>query len=91
MFINDMTKCVGDKTNIALYADDTKIWREIIGWDDHVALQNDIDHLLEWANLNKMNFHPQKCKVLSVTKHSHDPILPFQTFFINWVVHSLSM
>ena len=81
MFINDMTKCVGDKTNIALYADDTKIWREIIGWDDHVALQNDIDNLLEWANLNKMNFHPQKCKVLSVTKHSHDPILPFQTFF----------
>ena len=48
MFINDMTKCVSDKTNIALYADDTKIWREIIGWDDHVALQNDIDHLLEY-------------------------------------------
>ena len=79
-----MTKCVDDKTNIALYADDTKIWREIIGWDDHVALQNDIDHLLEWANLNKMNFHPQKCKVLSVTKHIVMTLYClFKRFFIN--------
>ena len=63
-----------------LYADDTKIWREIIVWDDHLALQNDIDNLLRWANINKMTFHPQKCKVVSVAKNSFEPILPFQLF-----------
>ena len=52
---------ISDKTNIALYADDTKIWREIIVWDDHLALQNDIENLLQWANMNKMTFHSQKC------------------------------
>ena len=53
MFINDMFDCISDKTNIALYADDTKIWREIIVWDDHLALQNDIDNLLRWATGTK--------------------------------------
>ena len=81
LFINDMAMCVSDKTNIALYADDTKIWREIIDWEDHLVLQNDINQLQEWANVNKMNFHPQKCKVLSVAKHSYNPILPFHVFF----------
>ena len=28
LFINDMFSCVTEGTNIALYADDTKIWRE---------------------------------------------------------------
>ena len=70
MFINDTFDCISDKTNIALYADDTKIWREIIVWDDHLALQNDIDNLLRWAN----------CKVVSVAKNSFEPILPFQLF-----------
>ena len=57
MFMNDMFDCFSDKTNIVLYADDTKIWREIIVWDDHLALQNDIENLLRWANMNKMTFH----------------------------------
>ena len=80
MFINDMFDCISDKTNIALYADDTKIWREIIVWDDHLALQNEFDNLLRWANINKMTFHPHKCKVVSVAKNSFEPILPFQLF-----------
>ena len=63
MFIFD---CISDKTNIALYADDTKIWREIIVWDDHLALQNYIENLLQWANMYKMTFHPQIFKVVSV-------------------------
>ena len=66
MFINDTFDCISDKTNIALYADDTKIWREIIVWDDHLAL-------LRWASMNKMTFHSQKC-------NSFEPILPFQLF-----------
>ena len=58
MFINDMFDCISDETNIALYADDTNIWRETIVWDDHLALHNDIENLLRWANMNEMTFHP---------------------------------
>ena len=67
LFINDMSKCVSPGTNIALYADDTKIWRKIESPEDHDILQNDINALLRWSIINKMNFHPDKCHVVKVT------------------------
>ena len=84
LFINDMINCVSNKTNIALYADDTKIWREITCWNDQEILQNDINSLFQWAIQNKMKFHPHKCKVLRVGRHGlrlDEPIFPFTTFF----------
>ena len=67
LFINDMHKSVSPGTNIALYADDTKIWRKIVSYMDHIILQRDISALLEWSRINKMTFHPDKCKVVKVT------------------------
>ena len=67
MFINDMFQCISSGTDIALYADDTKISRQIDSWSDHVILQQDIDALHLWSVNNKMKFHPVKCKVLHVT------------------------
>ena len=84
LFINDMSECISKDTNIALYADDTKIWRRIVHWSDHEVLQNDINSLLNWAHLNKMNFHPDKCKVLSFSTNSTEKsnwnMFPFQVF-----------
>ena len=66
LFINDLPACLSQGTNIALYADDTKIWRPIYSDSDHDILQKDIDNLNDWAVKNKMKFHPQKCKVVSL-------------------------
>ena len=82
-----MTDCVSEGTSIALYADDTKIWRNIHTWQDHLTLQSDIDKLYEWSSANKMNFHPRKCKVLPVavdqTVHCNIEWMPFpfQVFY----------
>ena len=62
-----MFECISQKTDIALYADDTKIWREIKISEDHFILQSDIDKLFAWSNRNKLKFHPSKSKVLSTT------------------------
>ena len=81
LFINDMFQCISQKTDIALYADDTKIWREIIISEDHFILQSDIDKLFAWSIRNKMKFHPSKSKVLSITNQRnmlHN--LPFTIF-----------
>ncbi len=67
LFINDISSGLNPGTNIMLYADDTKIWREMLVEEDYVILQRDIDHLLDWAIRNKMKFHPSKCKVLSIS------------------------
>ena len=67
LFINDLPDCISQGTNIALYADDTKIWRKINSSIDEKILQRDIDALCTWSKKNKMKFHPKKCKVLSVS------------------------
>ena len=69
LFINDLPEGLSPDTNLALYADDTKIWRTIHTELDHEILQNDIAYLNSWATLNKMKFHPQKCKVVSIAHH----------------------
>jgi endonuclease/exonuclease/phosphatase family metal-dependent hydrolase len=70
LFINDLPAGLNPGTDIALYADDTKIWRRMVSEEDHVALQEDITYLHNWSINNKMNFHPQKCKVISVASRS---------------------
>ena len=82
LFINDINICVSSGTNIALYADDTKIWRIIDSENDSIILQNDIVSLKNWSIRNRMTFHPQKCKVLTISRkysniYEH---LPFYRF-----------
>ena len=67
-----MPEGISSDTGLALYADDTKIWRVIENNDDNSVLQNDIDYLNKWALDNKMKFHPRKCKVLSIQKSQVD-------------------
>ena len=82
LFINDLPSGLSPGTDLALYADDTKISRRISSEIDHSILQKDIDYLNDWAAQNQMKFHPRKCKVLSVSKSS--PwllnVLPFIQF-----------
>ena len=81
IFINDMQSVISPGTSIALYADDTKIWREIISEHDQVCLQNDINNLYKWSVDNMMKFHPDKCKVLAVTNKRLTYELPFYEYF----------
>ena len=47
------------------------MWRKIRSPLDCSILQRDINSLNEWANRNKMKFHPSKCKVLSISSRTH--------------------
>ena len=82
LFLNDIVCGLHGGTNILMYADDTKIWRQIECEDDHLTLQLDINYLHDWSVRNKMKFHPSKCKVLMVSKHLPPflNILPFIQF-----------
>ena len=59
LFINDLPAGLNFGTDLALYADDTKIWRRMTSEKDHVALEEDISYLHNWSINNKMKFHPQ--------------------------------
>ena len=66
--MNDIVAGLNPGTNIMMYADDTKIWRQMVNFDDHITLQKDIDYLMDWSLRNKMKFHPSKCKALMVSR-----------------------
>ena len=78
-----MMPIISEGTRIALYADDTKIWREIKCDIDQIKLQKDIDSLYFWSIKNKMKFHPDKCKALSISNKYISCELPFWEFIYN--------
>ena len=48
-YINDLPEQV--RSDMFLFADDTKIFQQIKGNDDHVKLQEDINTMLSWAEV----------------------------------------
>ena len=70
MYINDMPDIV--TSQIFLFADDTKIFREILDESDHTHLQKDLDELQNWSNTWLLKFHPEKCKAMTIGKGEPD-------------------
>ena len=64
IFINDMPDEI--KSEIFLFADDTKIFNEVSKETGKITLQSDINKLVDWSNTWKLRFHPDKCKVLDL-------------------------
>ena len=85
LFINDIYVNIDKDTNIILYADDTKIWRKINSEADCKILQKDINSLSIWFEKNKMFFHPDKCKALSIydRRPNFVKVLPFPHQYYN--------
>ena len=51
-------------SNIRLFADDAKIFKVISSQDDAINLQCDIDKVVNWTKIWKLDFNVSKCKVL---------------------------
>ena len=50
-----------------LFADDCLLYREVNSINDQVALQADLNTLVEWAHTWGMAFNIKKCNMLTVT------------------------
>ena len=72
LFINDLPDKIISKTR--LFADDCIVYRPIYDKNDCAVLQQDLDALAEWESKWGMEFHPQKCSVLRVSR-SRSPII----------------
>ena len=66
IYINDITNCV------KLYADDTKIYGQIVDpFKDPKLLQMDLSNLMEWARKWQLRFNADKCESMRLT-HTRD-------------------
>ena len=66
IFINDLPDNLNCKTR--LFADDCIVYNTIKDANSAKLLQDDLDSLATWEKTWGMEFHPQKCSVLSVTR-----------------------
>ena len=67
VYINDMPEYVGRGSNIALFADDSKLYRPINSASHHL-LQSDLSGLHNWSNDWGMMFNPSKCIVMHMSR-----------------------
>ena len=66
LYINDITTNIDSE--IRLFVDDCVCYREIIGTEDTVTLQEDIDRLGSWARKWGMRFPPVKYNIKQITR-----------------------
>ena len=53
-------------SDIYLYADDTKVFKEVNTISDSQSLQQDINSLYTWTQDSLLRFHPEKCVEMRV-------------------------
>ena len=67
IYINDIGEKLTSGTKLRLFADDSLLYRDIKSRNDSEILQRDLDGLQKWEEKWKMEFHPDKCQVLTIT------------------------
>ena len=67
IYINDIPKFISPGTQLKLFADDSAVYRKISSSLDHKILQQDLISLTEWEKEWSMQFHPDKCQLLTIT------------------------
>jgi hypothetical protein len=67
IYINDFPEYL-THSKLRLFADDSIIYKEIIGQDDCKKLQSDLDAAARWETDWLMAFHPDKCTVFTITQ-----------------------
>ena len=70
LYINDLPDAVDSYAY--LFADDTKLFSEITNRNDMEILQQDLDKLQDWSSNWLLNFHPDKCKLLTIGTRALD-------------------
>ena len=66
-YINDIP--YGLKSTCRLFADDTIVYLTVKSNSDAEELQDDLNKLAQWEKKWSMEFHPDKCNVLSITRN----------------------
>ena len=68
-YINDMP--CGMNSTVRLFADDTIAYLAVTSKTDALNLQSDLNKLGIWEKKWKMEFHPDKCNVLTISKKAN--------------------
>lgn len=71
VYVNDMPNYLQAGSDIALFADDTKLFRPVVSVSSYHSLQLDLECLQKWSLDWDMAFNASKCKVLHISRKKH--------------------
>ena len=74
VYSNDIHSYI-QKSKLALFADDSKLFLPLVQPNSSSVLQNDLDNLINWTTDNQMELNHTKCKALRIFRKK----TPFQT------------
>jgi len=66
LFINDVIDIFSPGVTARLFADDLKLYVEIVTDADHLLLQNNLIKLEEWSRLWQLNISVKKCNISTI-------------------------
>ena len=66
MYINDLPENI--QSQFRLFADDTAVYLTVSNLQDSQVLQSDLESLQRWERTWDMEFNPNKCQVLHITR-----------------------
>ena len=68
IFINDLLDVAIGDVFTSLYADDTKVYRNINSIEDCMSMQKTLTNMDAWTRHNNIRFNAPKCKALTITR-----------------------
>ena len=79
MNINDLPEQTQQPTEMALYADDSKLYRVIMSDVDTGNLQQDLNEMNSWTETWHMKFNTSKCKAMRLLqKRTQSPLTDYK-------------
>ena len=78
LLINDLPDEATDGVKTALYADDTKLYRNVSSTEHCHLIQMTLSNLHDWSQRNNIRANTSKCKVITVTRKK-TPIVFYYT------------
>lgn len=76
IFINDINQ-IFKTSQFILYADDTKIYKEIRSVEDCLSLQEDLNNLSAYCQDNFLFLNSNKCKVITFSRKRNNIVFPY--------------
>ena len=67
LYVNNLPDSILN-SKVAMFADDTKVYKVVMSEDDGAALQQDLDNLSSWSAASGLAFNDKKCKLQTITR-----------------------
>ena len=67
LYVNNLPEVI-TKNQVVMFADNTKVYKEVRSQDDGAALQQDLHSLSSWSAASGLAFNEKKCKLQSITR-----------------------